>query len=65
MADEYNDNDSLFNKLLENGPVVLEELIKQSAEMAAINSSSVNTVRVPTIKTKDKTIKMWNKKRTR
>lgn len=35
------------------GAAVVEELIVQAPEMATLNESSVNTVRVPTLKTKD------------
>ena len=41
-----------FESLLEKRPVLLEELIEQSAEMSRFNESSVNTVRVMTFNTR-------------
>lgn len=50
-----NDNvDMCFQELIANGKaVVCEELIIQSEEMSCLHPSSVNTLRVPTIKDKD------------
>ena len=42
-----------FNKLITTGKWLLEECVIQQAEMACINSSSVNTVRCMTFKTND------------
>ncbi len=53
---DYADIKALFAMLREKGHVVVEQLIKQAPEMAAFNDSSVNTVRVPTLKLKDRTI---------
>jgi hypothetical protein len=44
---------SLFNKLVSNGPYILEELINQCDEMALFNQSSVNTIRTTMLRTKD------------
>lgn len=42
-----------FNKLITTGKWLLEECVIQQADMACINSSSVNTVRCMTFKTND------------
>ena len=42
-----------FERLLSEGKILLEALIIQSNELKAINSSSVNTLRVTTFRTKD------------
>lgn len=55
-ADEYDDKAALLAKLLEKGAVVLEELIQQSPEMAVLHPSSLNTVRIPTLKLKDRVV---------
>lgn len=51
---EVNGNDNLLKKLLEANPkgIVVEELIKQSSYMNSLNPSSVNTLRIITIRTK-------------
>ena len=43
----------IFNEIRSFGNVVLEELIIQSKEMSSLHPSSVNTVRIVTIKTSD------------
>lgn len=43
----------LLQELLESGPVVLEEVVQQTPDIARINPSSVNTVRVMTVRTKE------------
>lgn len=43
----------LFNELVSKGKTILEERIKQSEEMASFNESSLNTVRVVSINTRD------------
>ena len=55
-SSEYPDSAVLLDKLIENGAVVIEELIKQVPEMSVLNGSSVNTVRVPTLKLKDRVV---------
>lgn len=40
----------LLRQLLANGPVVIEELIRQHPEMERLHPSSLNTVRIPTVK---------------
>lgn len=46
--------ETLFNDLLSsNSTWILEELIEQVPEMAQFNPSSVNSVRIPTFKTKE------------
>ena len=42
-----------FEEIRAVGDAVVEEQIIQAPEMAALNTSSVNTVRVPTLKTED------------
>lgn len=49
---DYDSAESCFETLLSEAPVVCEELIVQSAEMAELNPSSVNTVRMPTVRCK-------------
>jgi len=46
----------LFDRLLKRGRVVVEQLIRQAKEMASLHAGSVNTVRIPTVKTKDEVI---------
>lgn len=43
------DDVNLFNKLISNGKVILEELIYQGNETAIFNESSVNTIRCITV----------------
>jgi hypothetical protein len=45
-----NQANKVFDELICSGEWVIEELIKQSPEIAAFNSSSVNTVRFPSFK---------------
>lgn len=46
--------ETLFNDLLSsNSTWILEELVEQVPEMAQFNPSSVNSVRIPTFKTKE------------
>ena len=45
--------DACFDELMVRGGVVCEELVVQSEKMAALHSSSVNTLRIPTIKDGD------------
>lgn len=44
---------ALFNKLIHDGRTILEERINQAKELAVFNPSSVNTVRIVTMKTRD------------
>lgn len=53
---EYANKSELFRFLREKGHVVIEELICQSEEMAALNPGAVNTVRVPTLKLRDRVV---------
>lgn len=55
-AERYPSLDAMFADIRKNGPVVLEELICQSQEMAALHPASLNTVRVPTLKLKDRVV---------
>lgn len=48
--------EALFSRIRENGDVVLEELICQSDTMAVLHPASLNTVRVPTLKLKDRVV---------
>lgn len=43
--------EKLFEKEIINGPFVLEEVVIQSKEMAALHPQSINTIRVVTFKT--------------
>lgn len=47
------DSKKLFSSLIAKGPHLLEEKVNQSAEMASLNSSSVNTVRCIAFYTRD------------
>lgn len=47
-SDEYNDKKSLFMDLIGNGPLILEEHIKQNNKLASLHSNSLNTIRMIT-----------------
>lgn len=47
-SDEYNDKKSLFMELIGNGPLILEEHIKQNNKLASLHSNSLNTIRMIT-----------------
>lgn len=49
--DESNTPEKVFQELLKGGKTVLEELVVQTEEMARLNPSSVNTIRIPTFLT--------------
>ena len=49
-------SEAVFATLLEKAPVVVEALICQCAEMASLHPASLNTVRIPTLKLKDRVI---------
>ena len=49
---KYNNNEDAFEYFLTKGFWILEEIIKQDAEMASFNESSVNTIRIPSFITK-------------
>ena len=53
---DYSDSKAMFAMLREKGHVVIEQLIRPAAEMAVFNASSVNTVRVPTLRLKDRVV---------
>lgn len=53
---DFADTKAVFVMLREKGHVVVEQLIEQASEMAVFNQSSVNTVRVPTLKLKDRVV---------
>ena len=54
LTDDYNGNEkALFNALLHDNSWIIEELINQDERMAVWNESSVNTVRIPSFRTKD------------
>lgn len=55
-AEQYVNVDALFEEVRKNSPAVVEELLCQSKEMAALHSSSLNTVRVYTVKMKDRIV---------
>ena len=50
---KYNNNEDAFDYFLTKGFWILEEIIKQDAEMASFNESSVNTIRIPSFITKN------------
>lgn len=52
-ARKMSDPKLLFDKMIEAGKTILEEPIEQSSAMAQLNESSVNTVRLITVKTKE------------
>lgn len=54
--EEYENLDVMFGQLRKYGPVVVEELISQCADMAALHPESLNTLRVPTVKLKDRVV---------
>lgn len=48
-SSEEND-EAVFRKVIANGPVVIEELVKQVSELSRLHPQSLNTVRITTIK---------------
>ena len=50
---DTDDNQTVFERALSKGPVVIEELIQQVPEMSAIHPESLNTVRIPTLLTRN------------
>lgn len=63
LKDSPTDKESvvdLFDSLLVGGGSIVEELVKQSDEMAIWNESSVNTVRIPSFRVKgDQYVVAW------
>lgn len=53
---DYPDEKAVFDMLREKGHVVVEQMIVQAEELAAFNPSSVNTLRVVTLKLKDRVV---------
>lgn len=49
---KFNNIENAFEYFLNQGYWILEEIIKQDAEMASFNESSVNTIRIPSFITK-------------
>ena len=49
---KFNNSEDAFEHFLTQGYWILEEIIKQDAEMASFNESSVNTIRIPSFITK-------------
>ena len=49
---KFNNSEDAFEHFLTQGHWILEEIIKQDAEMASFNESSVNTIRIPSFITK-------------
>ena len=47
---------AVFASILEKAPVVVEELIHQSESLAVLHPASLNTVRIPTLKLKDRVV---------
>lgn len=47
------DTEATFNRLTENGDYIIEELIIQNEWMKSFNSSSVNTIRIPSFLNKN------------
>lgn len=54
--DVRSDYKILFDNFLMHGPFVIEELIEQGEEMAALHRESINTLRIATFKIKDEVI---------
>ena len=54
--DEFPDMDAHYAHIQPLLPVAVEEVLRQDPEMAKLHPESVNTVRVPTIKLKDKVV---------
>ena len=52
LVDHVEEPEAFFRKVRQAGKALLEECIAQSAEIAAFNASSVNTVRVATYNTR-------------
>lgn len=50
---EFSSEEELFDEIKKIGPVVIEQLIVQDSEMAKFHSDSLNTVRIPVVKSKD------------
>lgn len=57
--DDSIDVEQFLNKLLENGSIVIEELIQQVGDIAKLHPTSVNTLRIITIRNKDEII-VWH-----
>jgi len=55
-VEDYESVDAMFAEIRKNGAVVIEELLSQSAELANLHPASLNTVRVPTIRLKDRVV---------
>ena len=55
-VDQFPDLDTLFTRVRQAGPVVVEEMLRQDPEMAKLHAESINTVRVPTLKLKDRVV---------
>ncbi|MBQ9953607.1 MAG: hypothetical protein IJO92_04700 [Clostridia bacterium] len=55
-TDQYKDITAMFTDIRKKGAVVVEELVCQVDEMAALHPSSLNSVRVPTLKLKDRIV---------
>lgn len=53
LSDFGNNIESMFEKLLKDNRWIIEELINQDERMGVWNESSVNTVRIPSFRTKD------------
>lgn len=62
LIDLQKDNqtpEEYFDKHAKGGTLLLEEVIRQSDDLAAFNDSSVNTCRVATFKTKNEVLVPW------
>ncbi len=55
-SEQYPDLDTLFLEIRKVGPVVIEEIICQTSEMDKLHPQSLNSVRVPTLKLKDRVV---------
>lgn len=52
-ADQYESIEKLLAYLQEKGEAIVEELIQQSSVLSQFHTESVNTIRIPAIRTKD------------
>lgn len=53
-SSKYKDKRVLFNKMISNGKLIIEELVNQGEETSVFNKSSVNTIRCITFYSDDK-----------
>ena len=54
----HNQIDLVYDELIADGPYVIEELIQQDSRLSEFNSSSLNTLRIPSFRHGDM-VKLW------